>query len=80
MKIKAVLEGYTEFLPRNKTRISARKLAQQFAREAMTATGGHKTKTRNVAHTMAQRFLSDVLEAIDYELEFSGASHVDRTV
>jgi hypothetical protein len=71
MKIEQLLEVQAEIIPRDVTQNAAENIVRQFIRTAQYEAGGNSRATREIAHKLATRFHSNVLAAIDSEMEFS---------
>lgn len=80
MKVCELTETYAEFLPRDDKRQSAEDIARQFIRNAQYKSGGKPKGTRELAHKMAARFHSSILDAIDNEMKFSQMKNVNARV
>lgn len=79
MRLHKILETGGEYIPFDKTKNIAYTLGSQFVRTAVAQTGGKPNKTKRLATEMANRFLSDVMKAIDDELDYKSAPQVDMT-
>ena len=75
MKITPILEN--EYLPVDKSKSSASGIGAQLARVALAKSGGNPHKAKMLADQLANRFLSDIMAAIDDEIGFNKAPSVD---
>lgn len=66
-----VEEVQIEVIPCDPAQNTASNIAHQLIRVAQYQAGGWTVATRELAHTLAIRFHSKVLAAIDAELDFS---------
>jgi hypothetical protein len=77
MKLLPLLEAQSEFIPRDHARSTAGGIARQLLSTAKYEAGMEPRQARELAHKLANRFHSDVLAAIDEELNFMQMKSVD---
>jgi len=71
MKISTLLEVQAEFIPRDRSKNTADGIARQFINAAQYKARGNPKATRELAQKLANRFHSDVLAAIDQEMNYT---------
>lgn len=78
MNLKELLE-WSELIPKDSTQAGAEKVAQELVRAAQQKAyeSGKPNATYKMAHILADRFHSNVLAAIDREIEFLRMKSVD---
>ena len=78
MKLQHLFE-WSELIPKDPTKSSADKIAQELVRAAQQKAyeSGKPQATWKMAHILADRFHSNVLAAIDKEIEFLRMKSVD---
>lgn len=80
MKVNALLEGRAEFIPRDRSKNTAGSIAQQLINAARYKAGGDPKATRELAQKLAARFHSDILAAIDSEMNYAQMKNFHEVV
>lgn len=77
MKQEQLVESRVDYIPRDREHNTAGSIARQIVRAARYKGGAKPKQARDIAHKMASRFHSDVLQAIDAELDYDQLKSVD---